>query len=119
MSQNSSSTCELSQTKEKYVTTRTRATCRVCDGSLEPVFSRGEKYVSNFLSPQQLDGPKAPLELALCGRCKLLQLRHTVPGEMMYQNYWYRSGTNQTMRCALADIANPAEQLVNLRPGDA
>ena len=37
----------------------------------------------------------------------------------MYQNYWYRSGTNQTMRTALADIANTAEQLVRLQPGDA
>jgi SAM-dependent methyltransferase len=119
MAQNSSSTCELSQTKEKYVTTRTRTTCRVCEGSLEPVFSMGEQYVSNFLSPQQPDGPKAPLELALCGGCKLLQLRHTVPGEMMYQNYWYRSGTNKTMRCALADIANTAESLMNLREGQS
>src|SRR5260221_11637984 len=105
------------KTKEKYVTIRT--TCRVCKGTLEPVFSLGEQYVSNFLSPQQPDGPKAPLELALCCRCKLLQLRHTVPGEMMYQNYWYRSGTNQTMRTALAQIANTAEQLMHLRPGEA
>ncbi len=96
-----------------------RTTCRVCKGTLEPVFSLGEQYVSNFLSPQQPDGPKAPLELALCCRCKLLQLRHTVPGEMMYQNYWYRSGTNQTMRTALADIANTAERLINLRKGES
>jgi NDP-4-keto-2,6-dideoxyhexose 3-C-methyltransferase len=97
----------------------TRTTCRVCEGSLESVFSLGEQYVSNFLSPQQPDGPKAPLELVLCGRCKLLQLRHTVPGETMYQNYWYRSGTNQTMRNALADIANTAERLMNLQTGES
>jgi SAM-dependent methyltransferase len=83
------------------------------------VLSMGEQYLSNFLSPDQPDGFKAPLELVLCTRCGLLQLRHTVPGEAMYQNYWYRSGTNQTMRTALADIANTAEQLVNLQPGDA
>jgi NDP-4-keto-2,6-dideoxyhexose 3-C-methyltransferase len=79
----------------------------------------GEQYVSTFLAPQLPDGPKAPLELALCQRCKLLQLRHTVPGEFMYQNYWYRSGTNQTMRDALADIANTSEQLMKLRKGEA
>jgi NDP-4-keto-2,6-dideoxyhexose 3-C-methyltransferase len=42
-----------------------------------------------------------------------------VPGEAMYQRYCYRSGTNQTMRTALADIAHTAERLLHLRPGDA
>ena len=37
----------------------------------------------------------------------------------MYQNYWYRSGTNQTMRNALADIAHTVEKLMHLRAGDA
>jgi SAM-dependent methyltransferase len=37
----------------------------------------------------------------------------------MYRNYWYRSGTNSTMRAALAEIAHTAEHLVRLRPGDA
>ena len=96
---------------------KTRVTCRVCEGSLEPIFSLGDQYVSDFLSPQQPDGAKAPLELTLCSRCKLLQLRHTVLGEF-YQQYWYRSGTNQTMRKALADIANTAERLTNLQAGD-
>ncbi|HEY4816234.1 MAG TPA: class I SAM-dependent methyltransferase [Candidatus Acidoferrum sp.] len=100
------------------MSTKTRTSCRVCKGLLEPILSLGEQYVSNFLSPQQPDGPKAPLDLALCSRCKLLQLQHTVPGEMMYQNYWYRSGTNQSMRTALADISNTAERLMNLQAED-
>jgi NDP-4-keto-2,6-dideoxyhexose 3-C-methyltransferase len=96
-----------------------RIRCRVCEGPFESVFSLGEQYVSNFLSPQQPDGPKAPLELVLCSDCKLLQLRDTVAGETMYQNYWYRSGTNQTMRNALADIANTAEKLMHLKDGES
>jgi NDP-4-keto-2,6-dideoxyhexose 3-C-methyltransferase len=96
-----------------------RNTCRVCDGQFDPVLSLGDQYVSNFLLPEQPDGAKAPLELVLCKRCALLQLRHTVPGDAMYQNYWYRSGTNQTMRNALADIANTSERLMNLRAGEA
>ena len=59
------------------------------------------------------------LELVLCGSCGLLQLKHTVAAEEMYEKYWYRSGTNQTMRDALADIANKAESLIHLRTGDA
>jgi SAM-dependent methyltransferase len=100
------------------MTIQIRTSCRVCEGLLEPILSLGEQYVSNFLPPQQPDGAKAPLALALCSRCMLLQLQHTIPGEMMYQNYWYRSGTNQTMRSALADISNSAERLMNLQAGD-
>lgn len=83
-----------------------------------PVLSLGDMYVSNFPEPGTSDGTAAPLELVLCRRCYLLQLKHTVPGELMYQNYWYRSGTNQTMRHALADIANTAEALIHLRESD-
>src|SRR5438477_5408968 len=97
----------------------TRRTCRVCEAELDPVLSLGEHYVSDFVLPQDGNGTAAPLDLVLCRRCRLLQLRHTVPGELMYRNYWYRSGTNQTMRGALADIAHKAETLIHLRAGDA
>src|SRR3989337_1188108 len=80
----------------------TRITCRACDGSLEPVLALGEHYVSDFVSPGDSDGTKAPLELVICRRCRLLQLKHTVPGETMYRNPWYRSGTNQTTSNALS-----------------
>jgi 2-polyprenyl-3-methyl-5-hydroxy-6-metoxy-1,4-benzoquinol methylase len=86
---------------------------------LTPILSLGDHYVSDFLKPGQVEGAKAPLELVLCRRCHLLQLKHTVSPEHMYRNYWYKSGTNQTMRQALADIAHTAEQLVGLQVGDA
>src|SRR5437899_2857387 len=98
---------------------KTRTHCRVCKGSLDPILSLGEQYVSTFVAPDQPNGPKAPLELVLCRQCRLLQLRHTVPGEMMYQEYWYRSGTNQTMRDALADISGAASRLLQLKTGDS
>jgi len=97
----------------------TRTTCRVCEGTLEPILSLGEQFVSNFVTPGEQDGIKAPLDLMLCSRCKLVQLKHTVPGEHLYQNYWYRSGTNQTMRNALADIANRGEVLIHLKANDS
>ncbi|HEX8153921.1 MAG TPA: hypothetical protein VF698_12380, partial [Thermoanaerobaculia bacterium] len=98
---------------------QTRRTCRVCEAELDPVLSLGEHYVSDFPQPADGDGVAAPLDLVICRRCRLLQLRHTVPGEVMYRNYWYRSGTNQTMRNALADIAHKAEALIHLKQGDA
>jgi NDP-4-keto-2,6-dideoxyhexose 3-C-methyltransferase len=93
--------------------------CRVCKSSVEPILSLGDQHVSNFLTPDQPDGPKVPLELVLCQQCRLLQLRHTVPAEMMYQNYWYRSGTNQTMCDALADISSAASKVVHLKASDS
>jgi len=93
--------------------------CRVCGSALDPILSLGDQYVSTFLAPDQPDGPKAPLDLVLCQQCRLLQLRHTVPGETMYQDYWYRSGTNQTMRDALADISASAAKLVRLKASDS
>ncbi|MBE0604576.1 MAG: hypothetical protein IH611_13250, partial [Deltaproteobacteria bacterium] len=97
----------------------THTTCRVCDGALEPVLDLGSLYVSDFISPGESDGTKAPLELVICRKCRLLQLKHTVPAETMYRNYWYRSGTNRTMRTALADIANKAETLIRLGEGES
>lgn len=98
---------------------KTRTSCRVCEGNLKSILSLGDHYVSDFPEPGQSDGGKAPLELVLCERCQLLQLKHTVPAESMYQNYWYRSGTNRTMCDALTDIANTAEELMHLSKGDA
>src|ERR1700746_3312903 len=98
---------------------KTRTHCRVCEGSLDPILSLGEQYVSTFVAPDQPDGPKAPLELVLCQQCRLLQLRHTVPGEILYQEYWYRSGTNHTMQNAMADISNSVAKLMQLSAGDS
>lgn len=97
---------------------KTRNTCRVCNGALEPILDLGEHFVSDFPKPGDVPASKAPLDLVLCKRCRLLQLRHTVDPDEMYRNYWYKSGTNQTMRNALADIANKAETLIHLKEGD-
>jgi SAM-dependent methyltransferase len=43
--------------------------------------------------------------------CGLLQMEHSVPPEVLYYSYWYRSGTNRTMREHLAGIAQSATSL--------
>ncbi len=100
-----------------------RKTCRLCGGeALTPVLSLGNHYVSDFIDVGSLPGQRAPLELVLCnaedGGCGLLQLHHTVDQDQMYRNYWYRSGVNQSMRDALADVAHSTEKLVPLAAGD-
>jgi NDP-4-keto-2,6-dideoxyhexose 3-C-methyltransferase len=99
--------------------------CRVCGkGGLVPILSLGEQYVSDFISSEkeQAAKAKAPLELVLCekssGGCGLLQLRHTTPPNIMYFNYWYLSGLNESMKLALADITHCAEGIVRLSAGD-
>lgn len=102
---------------------KVRTTCRVCNSDkLIPILSLGEHYFSDFVDSVDVKGVKIPLEVVLCdvdsGGCGLLQLKHTTPPELMYRQYWYKSGINQTMRDALADITEKAEKLVKLSPGD-
>lgn len=98
--------------------------CRVCGSTnLANILSLGELYVSDFLDPKEDErGVKAPLELVLCnakdGGCGLLQLRHTVSGEAMYRNYWYRSGINKTMTDELEGIAKKVASIAGLKSGD-
>jgi len=96
--------------------------CRVCGRkNLEPILSLGNLYVSNFVD-ENGEAIKAPLDLVLCsvddGGCGLLQLKHTVSQERLYRNYWYRSGMNKTMTDELHGIAQVAESIVRLAPGD-
>ena len=96
--------------------------CRVCGNTdLHNVITLGDLHMSNFVERHEasLHTPY-PLELVRCTRlgCGLLQLRHTVSGKVMYRNYWYRSGVNQTMTEHLKGIARVAASVVNLGRGD-
>ena len=101
--------------------TITRKTCRLCGSSdLQAVFSVGDQYINDFVPPERLGkGQKAPLDLVMCGKCSLLQLRHTAPQELLYSRYyWYRSGVTDTMRRALQEITQEIESIVVLKSGD-
>ena len=98
--------------------------CRACRSQeLVNVLTLGNLAVSDFVdNPNSDTGIKAPLELVLCNPksdgCGLLQLRHTVPNEAMYRQYWYRSGINQTMIDELEDISIRAADVADLQSGD-
>jgi cyclopropane fatty-acyl-phospholipid synthase-like methyltransferase len=47
--------------------------------------------------------------------CGLVQMEYTVPPEVLYSAYWYRSGTNNTMRCHLQDIVGEAMEMTDLK----
>jgi SAM-dependent methyltransferase len=95
-----------------------RQSCRVCGSSpLTPVIDLGEQYLQGSFIKPGLELPtdsRFPTQLVRCDAstqpdaCGLLQISHSVPAEILYSNYWYRSGTNQTMRDHLAGIVTQA-----------
>ena len=96
--------------------------CRVCGcKKLRDIMSLGIQHIINFPDSESTDkGIRAPLDLVICDNssCSLVQLRHTVNPELMYREYWYRSGVNKTMRDALLNITSSAQKCVKLGRGD-
>lgn len=94
--------------------------CRICySKDVEPLFSIGAQYVNGFLNKDEDPGEKVPIELVYCRQCTLVYLKHTAPQEILYsRHYWYRSGITNTMRMALAEIAELLEETVPLKQGD-
>lgn len=91
--------------------------CRLCSDELDVIYDLGKIYVSTFLKPGE-SGVRAPLRLAQCKGCGLVQLKDQVEMDDMYRQYWYRSGLNKSMRYDLKDIARSAEDIVTFEPGD-
>src|SRR5215213_10894158 len=95
---------------------RKRTTCRVCGSkSLQKVIDLGPQHLQgSFVKP----GKEMPSErkidctIVRCNpeedenACGLLQMEHSVPPEILYAAYWYRSGTNDTMRNHLKNIVD-------------
>ena len=95
--------------------------CRLCKNiKLIKIFSYGNIFVSNFVEKKNIKkGIKAPLDLIYCKKCKLLQLNHSAPQEIMYKKfYWYRSGVTNTMRVALNEIAQVIKKMKILKKND-
>jgi 2-polyprenyl-3-methyl-5-hydroxy-6-metoxy-1,4-benzoquinol methylase len=99
-----------------------RKTCRVCGSTaLSPVIDLGKQHLQgSFYKPDKQVPPMRMIDCTLvrCDptrdekACGLLQMVHSVPPEILYSAYWYRSGTNQTMRSHLAGIAQAAREMV-------
>ncbi len=100
-----------------------RKSCRVCGSqALTKVIDIGEQFLQgSFVKPGKELPPmrKVPTVLVRCdptideNACGLLQMKHSVPPEILYSAYWYRSGTNKTMRNHLKGIAKGAAKLVD------
>lgn len=101
---------------------RRRTTCRVCGSpSLKRVIDLGPQYLQgSFVKPGKEEPSQRKINCSLVrcnpqedeNACGLLQMEHSVPSEILYAAYWYRSGTNSTMRNHLKGIADHAVELV-------
>jgi hypothetical protein len=102
-----------------------RTSCRVCGSTaLTKVIDLGEQYLQgSFVKPGKELPPmrRIPTILLRCDpmrdekACGLLQMAHSVPPTILYSAYWYRSGTNRTMRDHLKSIADEAAAMVEKR----
>ncbi len=106
-----------------------RKTCRVCGSdALTPVISLGEQHLQGSFYKEGETAPplrKIDCSLVRCNptqdetACGLLQMAKSVPPSVLYAAYWYRSGTNQTMRSHLAGIAETAAAMAGKGPKGA
>jgi len=93
--------------------------CRGCHGTLDPILNLGDIQLTGYLAPDEPARPTAPLFLCACSECTLVQLAHTVPRDLLFTQYWYRSAVNETMQAELAGLVDQAVARVGgLRAGD-
>jgi SAM-dependent methyltransferase len=100
-----------------------RKTCRICGSkALTKAIDLGEQYLQGSFIRADREMPplrKIPTELIRCDptvdehACGLLQMATSVPPPVLYSSYWYRSGTNQTMRDHLKGIAEQAVEFID------
>ncbi len=97
---------------------------RLWIAALTKVIDLGEQHLQgSFVKAGKEQPPlrKIPLRLLRCDTsrderaCGLLQLEHSTPPEILYAAYWYRSGTNRTMRAHLEGIVRDAIALAGKR----
>ncbi len=101
---------------------RKRTTCRVCgSSSLKKVIDLGPQYLQgSFIKPGKEMPSHRQIDCTLVrcnpekdeNACGLLQMEHSVPPEILYAAYWYRSGTNATMRNHLKGITDAVTGII-------
>ena len=81
-----------------HATENTR--CLACDSdNIKTALDLGQQPLANSYK-DSVDEPQAryPLAVSLCHNCFHLQLSHTVDPAIIYKNYLYATGTNQTIQ---------------------
>lgn len=96
--------------------------CYIC-GSATPimVMSLGDQPPSDaFLRPEDLDKPEAkyPLDLFFCETCSLVQLGFAVDPDLLFRDYVYNTGTNNSLRANFKALVENIIPRFGLTEGD-
>jgi hypothetical protein len=82
------------------------------------LFSLGELYVSNFIKVEEIKNfNKVEMKLLLAGD-GCVRLEKSAPLDSMYGKYWYRSGTNNSMKEELKNIVDSILKVKKLKEND-
>ncbi|HMO17692.1 MAG TPA: class I SAM-dependent methyltransferase [Oligoflexia bacterium] len=94
---------------------KNRKKCRICGSeALTKVINLGQQDIQGrFYTDEKTSFSRRqiPLVLVRCDptidqdACGLLQTELSIPPELLYQTYWYRSGTNNSMKNHLKQIS--------------
>ena len=73
--------------------------CLACGSEeLETILDLGKQPLANNYETENTVSIEYPLAVDLCADCYHLQLTHTVDPSIIYTDYLYRTGTNQTIK---------------------
>jgi len=92
--------------------------CRLSGEPLEEVIDLGDLCVSDFLPERVPEPAHGRLRIGIGRQSRLLQLMDAMDRPPLYKHYWYRSGTNETMKRQLQGVLNSVFPWVRLRSGD-
>jgi hypothetical protein len=86
---------------------------------MKELFSLGELYVSDFIKEDQIPrGGRVEMKMVIEEETGAVRLEKSAPLDTLYGQYWYRSGTNQTMTNELESITKNILSLVKLKEND-
>lgn len=94
--------------------------CRVCfSKNLKDVIDLGvQPWGNDMVSKENVGNEKKyPLVCCFCDDCSTLQVRYTVPKEIMYADHTYLSGSNESMKRHFNKIADNVSTSFNFNPG--
>lgn len=96
--------------------------CTVCGSSAPNKFlSLGHQPPSDaFVTKEQLESPEVtyPLDVLFCKTCSLVQLGYAVDPDVLFRDYVYNSGTNNSLRANFKNLVDRLAAKYNLAPGD-
>tara|TARA_Y100000590_G_scaffold374366_1_gene438680 strand:+ start:4865 stop:6085 length:1221 start_codon:yes stop_codon:yes gene_type:complete len=95
--------------------------CRNCKSTnLIKLFSLGNLSFTGKFPRRNKTIKKAPLNLMMCAKCRLVQLAHNYNLKYLYgPDYGYRTGINVTMKRHVSKVTRLLTKMTNLKQNDA